>query len=129
MHCSQLARLHLCGTRRVIRAFVGRALRIGFRATGHWWFRYGLERFEEPLREYRNRDPSNNSKKQVFTLRALGFLNHASIGKYDEANYTFVSGQSSVPDLASTMRSGRTRGSGLNGESVLPYGARAFGRC
>jgi hypothetical protein len=66
--------------------------------------------------------------KQAFTLRALGFLNHALMGSYPDAVAAFLSGRDPYPDLASHISPAKNYGFGLNGEAVLSDSLRVFGR-
>jgi high affinity Mn2+ porin len=70
----------------------------------------------------------NLKGKQPFTLRMLGFVNHAEMGDYAEAVQNFLAGRTSVPDLGPTVRPGVNWGTGLNGEAELSHGMRVFGR-
>jgi hypothetical protein len=66
--------------------------------------------------------------KQPFTIRALAFLNHASMGSYPAAVSAFLSGQDSHPDLALHIRRGSNYGFGLNGETTIGETLRLFSR-
>ena len=61
-------------------------------------------------------------------VRALGFLNHANMGSYAEANaVSRLDG--SAPDITADRVPGRTKyGFGLNAEQDVHDGVRAFGR-
>lgn len=66
--------------------------------------------------------------KQPFTIRALGFFNHAEMGSYPQALARYELNPSEPPDLSGTIRNRTNWGAGLNGESELRGGVRVFGR-
>lgn len=63
------------------------------------------------------------------TIRLLGYLNHATMGNYQEALDAFAAGRDSVPDITKHRRPGRTKGGvGLNIEQSVGHGVTVFGR-
>ena len=66
--------------------------------------------------------------RQLFTLRALAFLNHAEMGSYPAAVSAFRSGKDPRPDLAAHIAPGSNYGFGLNGETVIRESIRLFSR-
>jgi high affinity Mn2+ porin len=63
------------------------------------------------------------------TVRALGYVNHANMGSYDEAIQGFLSGHDAVPDVVAYRAQGRVKtGLGLNLEYSLPRDVRLFAR-
>jgi len=66
--------------------------------------------------------------KQPFTLRALGFLNHAEMGRYPEAVNAYLTGEDKSPDLSGHIAKRRSYGLGLNGETTVGDRLRLFGR-
>ena len=62
-------------------------------------------------------------------VRVLGFLNHAPMGSYRQANAEFLGGETTTPDVTATRREGRHRfGFGLNMEQELTSDIGVFGR-
>jgi len=66
--------------------------------------------------------------RQLFTLRALAFVNHAEMGSYPAAVAAFLAGQDPRPDLAAHIASGRNYGFGFNGETAIHDSIRLFSR-
>lgn len=65
----------------------------------------------------------------AWTLRLLGYANHANIGSYSEAIDAFRSGQDATPDIEAHREQGRVKyGLGLNTDYTLPSGVRLFAR-
>jgi high affinity Mn2+ porin len=63
------------------------------------------------------------------TLRALGFVNHANMGSYTEANAAFRRGDDATPSIEAHRQQGRVKhGAGINIEQHLPHSLRAFVR-
>lgn len=63
------------------------------------------------------------------TVRALGYLNHARMGSYAEANAAFLSGADPAPDITAHRHVGATKwGAGLNIEQELSDAVRMFVR-
>jgi high affinity Mn2+ porin len=64
-----------------------------------------------------------------FSLKLLGYANHANMGSYDEANQAFESGTGAVPDIVAHRQQGRVKtGAALNVEYSLRPAARLFAR-
>ncbi len=62
-------------------------------------------------------------------VRVLGYLNHANMGSYRQANAEFLDGQTPTADIAATRREGRHRyGFGLNMEQEITNDIGVFGR-
>ncbi len=62
-------------------------------------------------------------------VRVLGYLNHARMGSYRQANAEFFQGEAATPDIAATRREGRHRyGFGLNMEQEITNDIGIFGR-
>ncbi len=60
-------------------------------------------------------------------VRLLGFLNHADLGHYDEANRAYLNGSEPAPDITAHRHQGTTKpGVGLNMEQELPASMRIF---
>jgi hypothetical protein len=65
----------------------------------------------------------------AFTLRLLGYANHANMGSYTAAIDAFRAGQDPTPDIEAHRRQGRTKyGVGANVEHTMAGGARLFAR-
>lgn len=65
----------------------------------------------------------------AFTLRLLGYANHANMGSYTEAIEAFRAGQDSTPTIEAHRRQGRTKyGAGANADYTMPSGVRFFAR-
>jgi len=65
----------------------------------------------------------------VFVVRLLGFVNHANMGRYDEAIRAFEEGRDSTPKIEAHRQQGRiTYGTGANAEFAAPAGTRFFAR-
>ncbi|HET9626157.1 MAG TPA: carbohydrate porin [Kofleriaceae bacterium] len=61
------------------------------------------------------------------TVRVLGFLNHARMGNYVEANAPVLVGVIDRPDITASRQVGRTKyGFGLNAEHEIVDGVRGF---
>ena len=66
---------------------------------------------------------------RAFTLRLLGYANHANMGSYTEAIQAFRDGRDATPNIEAHRQPGRVKyGVGANLEYTLPAGVRAFGR-
>ena len=64
-----------------------------------------------------------------FTVRALGYVNHANMGSYDEAIQAYLSGHDARPDIVAHREQGRVKaGAGLNAEYIFPRLVRLFAR-
>jgi high affinity Mn2+ porin len=64
-----------------------------------------------------------------FSLKLLGYANHANMGSYDEANQAFESGTDAVPDIVAHRAQGRVKtGAAVNVEYSLGPAARLFAR-
>jgi len=62
-------------------------------------------------------------------VRVLGYLNHANMGNYRQANAEFLDGQTATADISATRREGRHRyGFGLNMEQEITSDIGIFGR-
>lgn len=62
-------------------------------------------------------------------VRVLGYLNHANMGSYRQANAEFLDGQTATADITATRREGRHRyGFGLNMEQEITNDFGIFGR-
>ena len=62
-------------------------------------------------------------------VRALGYVNHANMGSYDEAIQAFRVGTDPRPDIEAHRRQGRTKyGAGANLEYAVTNTVRLFGR-
>jgi hypothetical protein len=62
-------------------------------------------------------------------IRLLGYVNHATMGSYQDALDAFAAGRDSTPDVATHRRYGRTKGGiGLNVEQNVGRGVILFGR-
>jgi high affinity Mn2+ porin len=62
-------------------------------------------------------------------VRALGFVNHANMGSYQEAIDGFLSGHDATPDVTLYRQQGRVKyGFGLNAEQEVTPLVRAFAR-
>jgi hypothetical protein len=62
-------------------------------------------------------------------VRVLGYLNHANMGNYREANAEFLDGETTIPDITASRREGRHRyGVGLNMEQEITDTFGVFGR-
>jgi hypothetical protein len=62
-------------------------------------------------------------------VRVLGYLNHATMGNYGEANAEFLDSETATPDITATRREGRHRyGFGLNLEQEITETFGVFGR-
>ncbi len=62
-------------------------------------------------------------------VRLLGYLNHANMGNYREANVEFLDGETATPDIIATRREGRHRyGFGLNMEQEVADNVGVFAR-
>jgi high affinity Mn2+ porin len=65
----------------------------------------------------------------AFTLRTLGYVNHANMGSYNEAIQGYLSGHDPVPDVVAYRVQGRVKtGFGVNLEYALPRDVRLFSR-
>jgi len=65
----------------------------------------------------------------AFTLRLLGYANHADMGSYTEAIEAFRAGADPTPNIEAHRRQGRTKyGVGANAEHTMPNGVRLFAR-
>jgi hypothetical protein len=65
----------------------------------------------------------------AFTLRLLGYANHADMGSYTEAIAAFRAGQGATPDIEAHRRQGRIKyGVGVNADHTMPNGVRLFAR-
>jgi high affinity Mn2+ porin len=65
----------------------------------------------------------------AFTLRVLGYANHADMGSYTTAIDAFRAGQDTAPDIEAHRQQGRTKyGVGANAEYTTPAGIRFFAR-
>src|SRR5258708_5167623 len=65
----------------------------------------------------------------AFTLRLLGYANHADMGSYTEAIGAFRAGQGATPDIKAHRRQGRIKyGVGVNADHTMPNGVRLFAR-
>jgi len=63
------------------------------------------------------------------TVRALGYVNHARMGLYREANNAYLNGKDKTPDITAHERFSEVKyGFGLNFEQELTPNLRAFGR-
>jgi hypothetical protein len=61
------------------------------------------------------------------TIRVLGYLNHAKMGNYAEANAVALIGEVDAPDLGPTRQVGRTKyGFGVNVEHEVTQDLRGF---
>jgi high affinity Mn2+ porin len=66
---------------------------------------------------------------RAFTLRLLGYANHADMGSYTEAIDAFRAGQDATPNIDAHRRQGRTKyGVGVNMENTRANGVRLFAR-
>ena len=62
-------------------------------------------------------------------IRLLGYVNHATMGSYQEALDAFATGRDSVPDITAHRRPDRTKGGvSLNVEQSMGRGVTLFGR-
>ena len=62
-------------------------------------------------------------------VRVLGYLNHANMGNYRQANAEFLAGQTPTADITATRREGRHRyGFGVNMEQEITNDIGVFGR-
>jgi hypothetical protein len=67
--------------------------------------------------------------RPTFTLRTVGYVNHANMGSYDEAIQGYLSGHDAIPDVVAYRAQGRVKtGLGLNLEYALPRDVRLFAR-
>lgn len=67
--------------------------------------------------------------RQGLVIRALGYLNHANMGSYDEAIQDFRSGIGPRPDIEAHRMQGRRKyGGGANVEYAVSDAVRIFGR-
>jgi hypothetical protein len=67
--------------------------------------------------------------KRASVVRALGFVNHANMGSYQQAINGYLSGKDAVPDITLYREQGRVKyGFGLNVEQELTSLWRGFGR-
>ena len=67
--------------------------------------------------------------KRATTVRALGFVNYASMGSYREAIHDYLLGKDAHPDVTLSRKRGRVKyGFGFNAEQELTPLLRAFGR-
>ena len=65
----------------------------------------------------------------AFTLRLLGYANHADMGSYTEAIDAFRAGQDPTLNIEAHRQQGRTKyGVGANAEHTMPNGVRLFAR-
>ena len=65
----------------------------------------------------------------VLTLKLLGYVNHANMGSYTEANAAFLSGRDATPNITAHAQQGRVKpGAGVNLEYDLPRDVRLFAR-
>jgi carbohydrate-selective porin OprB len=63
------------------------------------------------------------------TVRALGYLNHANMGRYEEAIEAFRSGTEARPNIEAHRKQGRLKsGAGANVDYVVNDRVRVFGR-
>lgn len=63
------------------------------------------------------------------TIRLLGYLNHADMGNYEEANADYLDHETPTPDIIFTRRQGRRKyGFGLNFEQSINSQVGVFGR-
>jgi carbohydrate-selective porin OprB len=64
-----------------------------------------------------------------FTLRVLGYTNHANMGLYSEAINAYLSGHDPTPSIEAHRAQGRVKhGAGVNVEQELPRHVRLFAR-
>ena len=71
----------------------------------------------------------NRFAHRAGTVRLLGYLNHADMGNYSEANAEFLAGKTATPDIVATREEGRHRyGFGLNFEQEIAPKVSVFGR-
>ena len=65
----------------------------------------------------------------AFTLRLLGYANHADMGSYTAAIDAFRAGQDPTPNIEAHRQQGRTKcGVGANAEYAMASGVRLFAR-
>jgi high affinity Mn2+ porin len=65
----------------------------------------------------------------AITVRALGYVNHANMGSYDEAIQAFHDGTDPRPDIEAHRRQGRVKyGTGTSLDYVRAGGVRLYGR-
>jgi hypothetical protein len=63
------------------------------------------------------------------TSRTLVYLNHANMGRYDDAIAAYRAGRTPVPDIEAARRQGRRKyGVGENVEYAITHDVRLFGR-
>lgn len=63
------------------------------------------------------------------TVRLLGYVNHARMGRYADAIAAVERGEATVPDITASRRRGRIKvGAGLNAEHELGESLRGFAR-
>jgi hypothetical protein len=63
------------------------------------------------------------------TVRALGYANHANMGRYDVSIQAFEAGAGTRPIIEASREQGRVKyGAGVNAEWAAPGGTRLFGR-
>jgi hypothetical protein len=68
-------------------------------------------------------------QKRAGVVRALGFINHANMGSYQDAINGYLSGKDAVPEVVDYRKQGRVKyGLGFNAEQELTPLWRAFGR-
>ena len=65
----------------------------------------------------------------ALAVRVLGYVNHANMGRYDEALRGFLAGRDPKPDVVSYRQPGRVKtGIGLNAEYAFARHVRVFAR-
>ncbi len=65
----------------------------------------------------------------AFTVRLLGYANHANMGSYTEAIDAFRAGQDPIPNIEAHREQGRIKyGVGANTDYTMPSGVRLFAR-